>query len=171
MASERISGPDRKIDQRYNLLCLCRRERSQRLSSLCVRILGKIVSRPDDEPRWEFHAGQILDQGIARATSDIRDGSRALTREDEIPLCEIVQEGATEIRSQFFFVGGCLKCRIDIFVHVTIERDTRSHVRTCLFAGWLEANASSGRDSSARSRAAWFRRFRDPSIYFYGAAR
>src|SRR6266851_8629420 len=125
--AERISGSDRETDKLYGVLCLRGCEGLQRLASFSVRVLGNIVGRPDDETRRENYSSQVLDESVAWTTSDVRHCDWTITRENEIPFREIVQERAIDICSDFFFVSGCLERRIDIFVDITIELDPRTH--------------------------------------------
>src|SRR5229473_3016011 len=73
--------------------------------------------------RTENYSSQVLDESVAWTTSDVRHCDWTITRENEIPFREIVQERAIDICSDFFFVSGCLERRIDIFVDITIKLD------------------------------------------------
>src|SRR5712692_5275609 len=121
--AERISRSDLEIDNLYGVLGLRGREGLQRLSPFGVRVLGNKVGRPDDETRRENYSSQVLDESVAWTTSDVRHCDWTITRENEIPFREIVQESAIDICSDLFFVSGCLECGVDIFVDITIKLD------------------------------------------------
>src|SRR6202035_3824 len=127
LAAERVSGLCRETCQLQGVRRLRRRKDSQRLSPLRVGVGGKEVGHSYLESGCKAHLRQVLNQCVARARSNICNSYWSITGKSLISLYKIVQEGAIDLCGYFFFIRRSFERRIDVFIHIVIERDCKTH--------------------------------------------